>query len=148
MMNRFFPFWIFILLAFTGCKYEEGPLISFRETETRLVGSWELVRTLKNGESYEKGDLSANNPGTYYYFFFEGRITVSALINGQLRSSNQGFWRFKNRDKELEIDFQLPGEYYYYQAVIKRLTMSELRFEYYDSEGNLWRLEFYTRSHY
>ena len=148
MMNRFFPFWIFILLAFTGCKYEEGPFISFRETETRLVGSWELVRTFKNGESYEKGEFSANNPGTYYYFFFEGRMTVSALINGQARTSNQGFWRFKNRDKELEVDFQLPGEHYYYQAVIKRLTMSELRYEYYDSEGNLWRLEFYTRSHY
>lgn len=148
MMNRLYPFLILMILVFTGCKYEEGPFISFREAETRMVGSWKLGRTFKNGEPYADGELSANNPGSYYYFYYEGQMTVSALVNGHVRTSNQGFWRFQNRNKELEISFQLPGETYYYKAVIKKLTMSELRYEYYDSDGNLWRLEFYSRSHY
>ena len=62
----------------------------------------------------------ANNPGSYYYFYYEGQMTVSALVNGHVRTSNQGFWRFQNRNKELEISFQLPER----PIIIKRLSKS------------------------
>lgn len=132
---------------FSGCKYDEGPFITIREAETRLVGVWELVTVYKNGEKVTTTEISANRPGTYYYIYFDYMLSVTAIVNGNIRSSNQGFWKFENNEKELYIEFQLPGENYQYHAVIKKLTMSELRYEYVDSDGDSWRFELYSRSH-
>ncbi len=41
-----------IVFVFIGaCRYEEGPLISLRYSETRLVGTWRVTSFEKNGVS-------------------------------------------------------------------------------------------------
>jgi len=146
-MKRLVIVCVALCLIFSGCKYDEGPFITIREAETRLVGVWELVNVYKNGDKIITTDISANKPGTYYYIYFDYILSVTAIVNGNVRSSNQGFWKFENNEKELLIQFQLPGETYAYQAEIKKLTMSELRYEYTDEDGNIWRFEMYSRSH-
>jgi hypothetical protein len=147
-MKKIVTLCIAICLLLIGCKYDEGPFISLREAETRLVGVWELVNVYKNGEQITETEISACQPGTYYTFYFDYLLAVTAIIDGNIRQSNQGFWRFQDNEKQLEVDFQLPGETYLYQAEIKRLTMSELRYEFTDDDGNLWRFEMFSRSHY
>lgn len=147
-MKKFAFICIVLAVVLSGCKYEEGPFISIREAEARMVGVWELVNVYKNGVEQTETELSANRPGSYYTFYYEGMLSVTAIVNGNIRESNQGFWNFQNNEKEIKVEYQLPGEDYLYEAEIKRLTMSELRYEYTDNEGNLWRFEMYTRSHY
>ncbi len=149
-MKKFAIICIFLSVVLGSCKYEEGPFISVREAEARMVGVWELGKVYKNGieQTETVTGLSANRPGSYYTFYYEGMLSVTAIVNGNIRESNQGFWNFQNNEKEIKVEFQLPGEDYLYEAEIKRLTMSELRYEYTDSDGNLWRFEMYTRSHY
>ncbi len=40
MKNKSILFFLFFLFAFTGCKYEEGPDISFRSACARVTGQW------------------------------------------------------------------------------------------------------------
>ncbi|MBP1672576.1 MAG: hypothetical protein H6Q25_391 [Bacteroidetes bacterium] len=147
-MKKFALSCIAICLLLTGCKYDEGPFISLREAETRLVGVWELINVYKNGEIPETVPYAAYKPGTYYTFYFDYLMSVTAIVNNNVRESTQGFWRFLDNEKNLEVQFQLPGESYFYEAQIKRLTMSELRYEFTDDEGNVWRFEMFSRSHY
>ena len=39
-----------IMLAFTGCYYEEGPIISLRTPESRLVNKWKYEKFTLNGQ--------------------------------------------------------------------------------------------------
>ncbi len=41
---------IVIILAFTGCYYEEGPIISLRTPESRLVNKWKYEKFTLNGQ--------------------------------------------------------------------------------------------------
>ena len=41
---------IVIVLAFTGCYYEEGPIISLRTPESRLVNKWKYEKFTLNGQ--------------------------------------------------------------------------------------------------
>ena len=147
-MKKLALFCIVLSAVLSGCKYDEGPIISFREAEARRVGVWELGKVYKNGVLQTETELSANRPGSYYTFYYESMLTVTAVVNGNIRQSNRGYWYFQNNEKEIKVEFQLPGEDYLYEANIKRLTMSELRYEYSDIDGNLWRFELYSRSHY
>lgn len=147
-MKKFAIICIVLGFIFCGCKYDEGPFISLREAETRIAGVWELVNVYKNGEKITTSEFSAHTPGTYYTFYFDSMMSVTAIVNGNIRQSNQGYWYFKENEKMINIEFQLPGEHYMYDATIKKLTMSELRYEFTDQEGDVWRFELYTRSHF
>lgn len=139
---------LFVLMAvsFTSCKYDEGPFLSFRTAEERLVGYWKLANVQKNGVDMDSTELIANNPGCYYAFFSERMISVSALDGTLWRESEYGSWDFQNRNKELYVNFLLKNKRYAYTAVIKRLTRDQLIYEYYDAYNNLWRFEFESRS--
>ena len=65
----------FVLLVFAGCRYEDGPAISFRSVENRLKGEYDIVKFEKGGVDltdslkkmicynkfiiYKKGDFEA-----------------------------------------------------------------------------------------
>jgi hypothetical protein len=34
---------------FTGCRYKEGPIISFRSVEKRLIGTWQITELTSDG---------------------------------------------------------------------------------------------------
>jgi len=42
---------ILMLVFVVACRYDDGPLISLRSPETRLVGTWRVVGFEKNGVS-------------------------------------------------------------------------------------------------
>jgi hypothetical protein len=56
---------ISIIVFFSACKYEEGPFISLRSKEKRLIGLWELNELKINDVSY----LSYYNTDTAYLRF-------------------------------------------------------------------------------
>ncbi len=61
----FFLSIISIILFLSACKYEEGPFISLRSKEKRLIGLWELNELKINDVSY----MSYYNADTAYLRF-------------------------------------------------------------------------------
>jgi hypothetical protein len=102
---------ILILIVLTaiisGCKYEDGPFISFRSVENRLYGMHNLTKYTVNGED----SLSLYNYtlGLGFYFFYNEVTYNSDCIVGEGSSisgySNQIIWTWKltKNKKNLEI---------------------------------------------
>lgn len=142
---------LYFLIALTalclcGCKYSEGPGISFRTPEERIVGYWKLADVYKNGEQVDSTAVFPYNPGSYYAFFIERMVSVTAIRDGIMYESEYGGWDFQNKNKELYIMFKMRFKKYEYVAEIKRLTLDELVYEFYDDNGDKWRFEFDSRS--
>lgn len=144
-MKKIFSVLILALIFLSACRYEE-PSFSLHSPEHRLIGYWSLQNVYKNGVAIDSVELYANAVGNYYAFFYDGPFSVTAYIDGILTESVKGGWEFQNKHKELLLDFTLKNHRYAYTAEIKKLTMKQLKYEYKDENGNVWKLEFYSRS--
>ncbi len=144
--KRLYFFIALAALCLSGCRYSEGPGISFRTPEERIVGYWKLSDVYQNDEHVDSTNVLPFNPGSYYAFFIERMISVSSLENNILYESEYGGWDFQNKNKELYIMFKMKFKKYEYVAEIKRLTTDELVYEFYDDKGDKWRFEFDSRS--
>ncbi|MBO4645690.1 MAG: hypothetical protein J5642_04165 [Bacteroidales bacterium] len=133
-------------LTIASCRYDEGPYISFRSPETRLVGYWKLSKVVLNGEEMDSTSVLPNNPDNYFAFFSEKMLSVSALDGSLWRESIYGAWDFVEKERKLYIYFTLKNRKYEYTATIKRLTREDLIYEYTDDKGDTWRLSFDSRS--
>ena len=136
------------LLAVTAvsCRYEEGPFLSFRNPEDRLVGYWKLNHVFLNGTEIDSTDVLPCKPGNYYAFFTERMVSVSALEGNTWYESVYGVWDFQNNYKDLYVQFSLRNKKYSYLASIKKLTRDKLFYEFTDANDDIWRFEFDSRS--
>lgn len=48
-MKKFSVIVLFFIVLFTACKYDEGPIISFRTYEKRISGNWEIEYAAVSG---------------------------------------------------------------------------------------------------
>jgi hypothetical protein len=48
-MKKLLIILIALVTILSGCRYKEGPLISFRSVEKRLTGKWQIVGLTSNG---------------------------------------------------------------------------------------------------
>ena len=140
-MKRTFVLLALVAVILTGCRYKEGPGISFVAPEYRMMGTWNLEKVFLNGTQITETEDLANVPNTYYTFDLDGIVDVIYFSNNTMNSAVYGRWHFQNNCKELVMDFQLKTQRYYYEAVIKKLTKRELFYEYDDLHGDHWRLE-------
>jgi hypothetical protein len=105
---------VFILIFTTSCsKYEEGPIISFRSKEKRLINTWEIKEILRNGENCEFSGNSVyvfNEDGTGAHDY----LAMDCYIE----------WEFDKKKENLLIKENSNGEYQNYKII--RLTMTEL----------------------
>lgn len=98
-------------IAAPGCKkYEDGPLISFKSKQSRIVGYWDGVEHFIDGEAQEYGG------GIFYDIDEDG---------GYHRVFEFGLWQFSD-DKERLIMSPIFDNFFPYELVILRLTDSEL----------------------
>ncbi len=62
---------IFLLIIATGCRYKEGPMISFRSVEKRLTGTWQIVELTSDGvdslKYYNDSCGCKMRIGSFYY---------------------------------------------------------------------------------
>lgn len=140
---------IFALAAIilSGCRYKEGPFISFTAPEKRIVSTWSLQNVYKNGEKITTSEYAALNPGCAYAFHAYGPLVVYAYANGELRESYTGTWQFTNNKKDVHVKFFLIDLQYEYTASIKKLSKTEFIYEYDDSHGDHWRLQMYAQGY-
>ena len=124
-----------ILFNFSSCGYEDGPAISLRSKNGRLIGTWnaeiiagEIVQSNPNEKlefimEFEKdGDLKATYSYSYTYYGQTYDYSYSYL----------GSWEWKENKNELLLD--VDGELIY--AEVLKLTNDEFSFE--DNDGEKW----------
>ncbi|MEY2924957.1 MAG: hypothetical protein RLZZ337_1505 [Bacteroidota bacterium] len=127
-----------ILFNFTSCGYEDGPAISLRSKNGRLIGKWdaqivagELLQSNSNETQtvimeFEKdGDLKFEFSYSYSYY---GQTYESSY-------SYLGTWEWKENKDEMLL--AIDGELIY--AEILKLTNDEFSFE--DNDGEKWEFE-------
>jgi hypothetical protein len=111
------------LSVMTSCsKFEDGPTISFRSKENRLIGKWKLTKWTEKG-----ADVTAANTegGDIFYQFDENK---SVIINVGAAQGKEGTWLIE--ETNVIMDLQLVSEVGNYidkdTLMLKRLTNKEM----------------------
>ncbi len=111
------------LFFMTSCsKFEDGPGISFRSKENRLIGKWKLTKWTEKG-----ADVTASNTegGEIFYQFDEN---MSLIINNGTAQGTEGTWLIEGTN--VIMDLQLVSEAGRYidkdTLMLKRLTNKEM----------------------
>ncbi len=112
-----FSFVLFILvftLLFSGCKYDDGPIISIRSKQARVVNSWAYDLVLHNGLDVTGGssELSVDYTQSSIGFNKDGRFsTIISEINADstiVSTQYDGSWFFKDKKNLIELVFDSP----------------------------------------
>jgi hypothetical protein len=136
---------LFLVLLLSACRYENGPFISLYSPEKRLINTWTVQKVFRNEVATSNPEYLANQLGTYYGFHAYGTLVVNCYYEGTFRESYTGSWKFFDNYKKIEIQFLLLDVSYKYTAKIKKLSRSELEYEYTDDNGVKWRLIMYAQ---
>ncbi len=111
------------LFFMTSCsKFEDGPGISFRSKENRLIGKWKLTKWTEKG-----ADVTATNTdGDDIFYQFDENMSV--IINVGAAQATEGTWLIE--ETNVIMDLQLVSEVGNYidkdTLMLKRLTNKEM----------------------
>jgi len=103
---------LFILLLISSCKkYDEGPWISFRTKEKRIIGTWEVNKFYVNGNDSSQFFLKYDSP----IFSFEKSSIYISLADMHRPPENttkylDGYWDFIDNKKGISMSFETHGE--------------------------------------
>lgn len=113
---------VLIISTFSCSKFEDGPAISFRSKENRLIGNWKLVKWVEKGADVTESNLSGGN---VFYQFDENR---SMLISYNESEVKEGTWLLE--ETNVIMDIQMVSEVGNYidkdTLMLKRLTNKEM----------------------
>ncbi len=118
------------LLFMASCsKFEDGPAISLRSKENRLIGKWKLIKWTEKGEDVTMLRTDSNE---VYYEFFEER-TMNYLVG--LNQAIEGTWELEETNVIMDLQlFSEVGDYIDKDTLmLKRLTNKEM-IVFYDDE--------------
>lgn len=101
-----------IAISFTNCsKYKDGPLISLRGKENRLVNSWSYTLVTRNGVNVMEGLVmgSVNYTQSSIGFNKEGRFSEIYTIN-TVATQKDGNWSFSKDKQNIILNFDDESE--------------------------------------
>jgi len=127
-------------LIFGSCsKYEDGPFISFRSKQERLINTWAYTLVLRNGANVTFGavDGSINYAASEIGFNDEMRFSDIFYLDS-LYTQRDGDWVFNDKKKEVHLTYDDNGETRTFR--ITRLKEKDLHFEE-DFDNNLYEYE-------
>ncbi len=92
---------VLLLLGITnGCKYENGPLISFKSKKKRLVNEWKLEKYLRNDKDRTSKLIISNYEETYTK---DGRLIRTFKAPDGDNEEQDGNWEFGENKKVIDI---------------------------------------------
>ncbi len=93
--------------VFSGCRYKEGPLISFSSVEKRLEGTWQIVGLTSDGiDSLQYYNDSCGSIMTLGFRYSDGSPMSNYMIafdKGKKRLG--GYFTFNNNRKNMNVYF-------------------------------------------
>lgn len=112
-MKKYIYFLCFaITLSFTNCsKYDDGPLISLRGKENRLVNSWNYTLVTRNGVNVMEGLVkgAVNYTQSSIGFTKGGRFTEIYTID-DVAEQKDGDWSFDDEKNSIILTFDDESE--------------------------------------
>lgn len=114
---------IILIAAFASCsKFEDGPAISFRSKENRLIGKWKLTKWTENGQDVT---ILRTDSSDLFYEFVENKSMYKTIGTAE---PIEGTWQIEERN--VIMDLQLESEFGNYidkdTLMLKRLTNREM----------------------
>jgi len=107
MKKYAYGFGLLFAVSFLACsKYDDGPWISLRSKQNRLVSPWKYNLVLRNGDNVMDGKV----PGSINYtessigFSEEGRFTEINTIDSAAKQQD-GDWSFDEDKNILQLSF-------------------------------------------
>ena len=83
-----------ILIFAAACKSDsDGPLISFKKPESRIVTTWVPEKVYDE----QCNDISSQFEGINYLFNSDGTMEIRLLLGGVFQTQSSGTWAFINR---------------------------------------------------
>ena len=99
MRKYYFLLFVFLASILSTCKkYPEGPFISFRAKEKRLLGSWKVAKYLVDGIDSTTAKYPNLSSSTCYFGF-----SHAAQYAGDSCDSVDGSWSFDNKRTHLQL---------------------------------------------
>jgi hypothetical protein len=103
-----YVFLIGLVLSLSNCRYDEGPVISFRTPRGRIIGTWVVTAFYKNdvdnlnsfNDSCGCTMIVQNDPDHYKISFLN-----CINYNGTFERPMTGQYRLKKNDTQLQIFF-------------------------------------------
>ncbi len=108
---------ITVSLFFFSCRYDEGPMISFRTVENRVAQSFELVEFTKNEQNLTS--LLNDSCGDYFRFFGSDVTYLEStfIIAGSVHQDDidywemTGGWSLNSNNKHISINMGSNNKY-------------------------------------
>jgi len=135
---------LFLIVAgvfiFSGCRYEEGPALNFKNVEKRLRGIWSVSSVYKNGEKTDTETPTLVEAKFTQYEFYKNKMLLISYIHNDIVCSSHGSWNFADKKKILEITF--INQYYpiVREYEIVKFKNKELKVRFTDDDGIKWTL--------
>jgi hypothetical protein len=103
-------------------KFEDGPAISLRSKENRLIGKWKLIKWTEKGEDV----TSINTNGEDITYEFLDNSSVKKVVGNA--PPTEGTWLIEETD--VIMDLRMVSEFGNYidkdTLMLKRLTKKEM----------------------
>ncbi len=122
----------FLVVGMTGCKYEDGPFISFVPKVERVTNSWIVSTAIVNGQ--QDTDLNGFN---YITFYKEGNAAVSFDVVGA-EVIFSGTWTFNDDKSTIILNTEDNSGFFEYNRTftITKLKEKELSLYWEEDDGN------------
>jgi len=116
---------------FNGCKYEDGPALSFKSRKERVANTWQLDKYLVNGVDntlnyntlYSTARWTFNKNGGLMYSYVLPDTIITAVGN----------WEFTSNDDAINLRFINLLDTIKQTVTILKLKEKELWFKYTDT---------------
>jgi len=109
---------VLILLTITGCKkYPEGPSISFKSAEKRLVNAWKFQNIARDGNditsNYANNYIEFNSSGTTRFYTPDATYSGTWTLNDKNKNISitlKGFIMAKDYSYNFEENITMSGD--------------------------------------
>jgi hypothetical protein len=120
-----------LLVVLSGCKYEDGPFLSLRSKQERVVNEWKLETYLRNGQEATDALLMHDYTETYTH---EHTFIRTYTLPNTLEQQQSGTWQFSDNKQHLLIEEtgHIPLTRQDSPLVTRQLTLLKLK------ENELW----------
>ncbi len=124
-----------LLISLASCKgYDEGPFLSFKKPETRIVNSW-IPEVVLDESGY---DITDQYDDVNYVYMSNGIVEVNKLVAGVYQSQYSGTWEL-TEDKE-KIVLRFSGNFSSGSDTLLILRLKSKSFWYVSSYGKEFHL--------